>query len=158
MTAPVAGSRTTPGGIPLRDGHPTKIAFAADPDVSFWEKTVKPPALDGGDPIDLTTMHNTTYRTNGPRALLTLGEVSVTAEYDPNVYNNIIALINVETTVTILFADGSTLAFFGFLRTFDPQEISEGNPPLASISITPTNWDPVAHVEAGPVLTSAAGT
>lgn len=158
MAAPSPSARIDPVGIKLDDGYRCLIALAADLDVSFWEKTVQPPGVDGGDSIEQTTMHNDDWRTMSARALKTLTESSATVAYDPNVYNNILALINVETTVTIHFPDGSTLAFYGYLQKFEPSELQEGEQPEASITIVPTNFDPAAKVEAAPVLTSVAGT
>ena len=158
MAAPSVTARSAPVGIKLDDGYSTKIAFAADPDVSFWEKTVKPPGIDGGDAIDQTTMHNTAYRTSAARALKTLTDSSSTVAYDPAVYTQILALINVEGSITIHFPDGSTLAFYGFLKSFEVNDHTEGEQPEATISIVPTNFDPTNKVEAAPVLTSVAGT
>lgn len=159
MAAPATTARVTPAGIRLRDGFPSKIAFAKDSDVSFWEITVKPPGLDGGDAIDIDTMFNTTYSMRAEQALIMLTEGQVEAAYDPNVINNIISnLINQNGSITIHFKDGSTLDFFGYLRTFDPQPLQKGQMPRATIAFTPTNYDPVNNVEAGPVLTSVAGT
>ncbi len=153
MAAPATTARSTPLGIPLGDGYSTKIAFAADADVSFWEKTVGPPGLDGGDAIETTTMHNSTYRTFGARSLITLSESSTTVAYDPDLYDEAIALINVEGAITVHFPDGSTLDFFGFLRTFEPGDNEEGTQPEATLTIQPTNWDPANNVEAAPVMT-----
>lgn len=158
MAAPVAVARQAPAGIRLDDGFSTKISFAQDPDVSFWEMTVQPPGIDGGDAIETTTMHNTAWRTMSARQLKTLTEASVTAAYDPNVFNNILTLINFETTVTVHFPDGSTLAFYGYLKSFEPGDNTEGEMPEATVTIVPTNYDPVNRVEAAPVLTSVAGT
>lgn len=158
MSAPSTTARQTPTGLRLTDGFPTKIAFAADPDVSFWEMTVKPPGLDGGDAVNTTTMHNVTWRTMAPRQLVTLTDSSTTVAYDPDLYNQILALLNVVTSITVHFPDGSTLDFFGFLRKFEAQELKEGEMPQATVDIVPTNYDPVAGTEQAPVLTSAAGT
>lgn len=158
MAAPTPTARQNPAGIKLDDGFSTVITFAADPDVSFWEKTVTPPGIDGGDAIETSTMHNDVWRTMAPRQLKTLTESSSTVAYDPNVFNNILSLINVRTTVTVTFPDGSTLAFYGYLRSFEPNEMSEGEQPEATVNITPTNFDHVNKVEASPVLTSVAGT
>lgn len=158
MAAPTPSARQTPAGIKLEDGHSTLIAFAADPDVSFWEKTVKPPGIDGGEAIETTTMHNTNWRTMVSRQLKTLTPCSGKAAYDPNVVNNLNDLINVQTTITIHFPDTSTLAFYGFLQSVEFDEMSEGTQPELSYTIVPTNYDPVNKVEAGPVLTSAEGT
>lgn len=154
MAAPTPTARATPGGIPLKDGHSTKITLASDTDISFWEKQVQPPGIDGGDPVERTTMHNTSWRTFGPRSLKTLTEAQVTAEYDPDVYSQIVAIVNVETTVTVTFKDGSTVAFYGYLRSFEPQEVEEGEPPMCEIVIQPTNWDPANNEEAGPAVAS----
>lgn len=158
MAAPAASVRSQPAGIKLKDGYKTVITFAADVDIEFWEKTVKPPGIDGGDHIEQTTMHNTSWRTMAPRSLRTLTESTTKAAYDPVLYTSILALINLETTVTVRFPDGSTLAFYGYLQKFEPDDLAEGTQPEATITITPTNFDPVNHVEASPVLVAVAGT
>lgn len=158
MAAPTPTARVTPDGIELKDGYQTLITIAVDSNINFWEKTVKPPGFDGGDKIDITTMHNTLYRTFIPRALLTLTEVTTTALYDPILYDEAIAACNVATTITVRFTDLSTIAFFGYLRLFDPQDVEEGSPPECQITIEPTNYDPANNVEEAPVMTLVAGT
>lgn len=158
MAAPVAAARVTPLGIMLENSHSTKIAITADPDISFWEVDVTPPGIDGGEPIDVTTMHNTSVRTRAPRALKDFTEGQTTVGYDPNIFNNALAVVNVETTITVHFPDGSTLAFFGYLRTFTPAGMSgDGTFPTATVVFTPTNRDSSGS-EQSPVLTSVAGT
>ena len=158
MAAPSPTARGTPAGIPLRDGYQALITFVTNDVIKFWEKNVKPPGVDGGDAIPTTTMHNTTYRTFDARSLSELTDVTTTVAYDPAVYDEILALVNVRTTVTVTFADGSTICFFGFLRLFDASDLEEGTQPEASITIKPTNWDPSNNVEAGPVVDEVAGT
>ena len=162
MAAPVAAAaRINPssvGEIPLDDGFSTQIAFATDTDVAFWEKSVQPPGLDGGDPIETTTMLNALWRTLRARKLVTLTEIVVVASYDPVVYTQVLALVNREDTVTLFFPDDSTLAFFGYLRMFTPSPHVEGSPPEANITIQPTNWDYNNDVEEAPVLVETAGT
>ena len=159
MATPATTSRSTPAGKILEDGHSTVIAFARDVDVSFWEKTTQPPGMEGGDPIDITTMHNSTWRTMAPRSLITLTPFTVTAGYDPNVYNNILNnLLNQSGSITVHFPDGSTLDFYGYLQTFEPQANAEGTHPECNITIVPTNYDPTNDVEEAPVLTEVAGT
>ena len=158
MAAPTVTARQVPVGIPYKDGFPTTIAFALDPDISFWEISVTPPAIEGGDPIDQTTMHNTTWRTQAPRSLASLEELSLTVAYDERCYDQILAILNENGAITVHFPDGATLAFYGYLKRFEPQENQEGERPTANITITPTNWDPDNNVEEGPVLTAAAGT
>lgn len=155
---PTTTPRVTPTGIKIDDGHSTKIAFSRNPDINFWEKTVTPPGIDGGDAIDTTTMHNVTWRTFSPRKLKTLTEMKTEVQYDPIAYDELRDLINVEDSITVTFPDGSTLSFFGYLKSFEPGELSEGEPPMATITIQPTNQDPTTGAEAAPVLVSVAGT
>ena len=147
-------ARQTPGGIMLEDGYSTKIAFAADPDISFWEKTVTPVGIDGGDAIEITTMHNTSWRTMAARQLKTMTNVSLTVAYDPQVYYQIAALVNVEGLITLHFPDASTIDFYGFLKSFTPSEHAEGTHPEATIEIVPTNRHSTTGVETSPVYKS----
>lgn len=158
MAAPSATVRQTPSGRWLKDGYQVLVTFALDPDISLWEKTVTPPGMDGGDAIDQTTQHNADWRTSAPRGLVTLTESTFTAAYDPACYSQLLAILNRETTITERFADGSTIAYYGFLRVFQPDAMSEGTQPEATVTITPTNWDPSGNTEEGPTITSVAGT
>lgn len=158
MAAPAITARVEPTGIMLQDGFPTIIAFAANPSVNLWEVTVKPPGIDGGDAIDVTTMHNTTWRVRRARRLKTLTDSTFTAGYDPNAFAQTLALCNVEGAITIHWPDGGTYSFFGYMQKFEPNEVKEGDFPTAQVTIVPTNYDPVGHVEAGPVEVDALGT
>jgi hypothetical protein len=152
----MATARVTPVGARLQDGFSSKIAFAADANVSFWERTVTPPGVDGGDAIDTSTMHNVTWRTMASRALKTLTDSSITAAYDPQVFDQIVALINVEGLITVHFPNGDTLDFYGFLKSFTPGELTEGEMPEAEITIVCTNYNPLTAMESSPTLTQTA--
>lgn len=158
MAAPSASARVDPSGIKLKDGYSSLITFARDTNAALWEKTVTPPGVDGGDAIEQTTMHNDDWRTFAPRSLKTLTEHTFTAAYDPVFYTDVLSLVNFEDTITVTFPDGSTLAFFGYLKMFEPGELVEGEQPEATVTIVPTNWDSANDVEAAPVMTSVAGT
>lgn len=144
-------ARVTPVGIHLDDGHSTKIAFAADSNLSIWEKTVKPFGFDSGEVIDVTTMFNVTVRTKVLRQLYDLTPITGTAGYDPSVLDQILALAGVNGWVTIHHPNGDTWDFVGGLQMFDPPEHTEGEFPLASYTIVPTNR--LAGVETIPVFT-----
>lgn len=158
MAAPSPTARGTPAGIKLSDGYQTLITFARFPTIAFWEKHVQPPGVDGGDKVEQTTMHNTAWRTFRPRHLITLTDSKVRVAYDPSALNNIISMINADDTITCRFPDGSTLAFYGYLKSFEPQECKEGEQPEADVMIVPTNYDATNNVEAAPFLTSVTGT
>ena len=156
--APVALARSSPGGIMLEDGYQALVTFKSDPDFEVWEKTVQPPGLDGGDAIDTTTMHNVEWRSTTPRALKTMTSFKMKCAYDPIIYTSLTNSINVETTITVRFADGTTLAFYGFLQSVEFDELAEGTHPECTITVTPTNSDPTTGDEEDPVLTNVSGT
>jgi len=158
MAEPTVTSRVVPTGIMLKDGFSTVIAFELDPDVCLWEKTVTPPGEDGGEPIETTTMLNTLWRTFEPRKLLTLTPCEFTAGYDPLAYTQLQSLINKNGSITATLPDGSTISFYGYLQKFDIQSHEEGKMPEANCTIQPTNYDPTAHVEAGPKVVEVSGT
>ena len=157
MAAPVATVRQTPAGKKLQDGYQCLITFEADPDVALWEKSIQPPGFDGGEKIDQTTMHNTEFKTFSPQTLIEVTDSQTTAAFDPRVYTQIRLLINVETTITITFPNGDTLAFFGYLQKFEVNEMSQGEQPEATVTIVATNKDSLG-IEQAPVLTEFAGT
>lgn len=151
MAAPTPTARVTPDGTKLKNGYRTLITFATDPNIALWEKGVTPPGFDGGDAVDNTTMWNDELRTFSPASLSTMTESSGRCAYDPAVYDQIMALLNVETTITVTFPDGSTLAFYGYLRVFEPGELQDGEQPEANFTIQPTNADPTTGDEELPV-------
>lgn len=159
MANPVTTTRTTPPGVYLKDGFSTKVAFNRLPAALFWEIEVQPPGVEGGDPIQTSTMHNTLWRTMQARSLRTLTPFAVVCAYDPKFHDQAVAtLINDDGSITTRHSDGSTLDFFGFLQNFIPQSNKEGEMPTANLQIVPTNYDSVNRVEAGPVLTEVTGT
>ena len=161
MAAPTHTARSSrvPSGIKMDDGYQTLIAFNRAPTIGFWEKTVKPPGLDGGDKIDTTTMHNADWRTFAPRALVTMTDMQTTVAYDPVIYDTVVqVLLNAEGSITVHFPDGSYVSFFGFLKSFEVNDHVEGQQPEATVMITPTNQDPTTGTEQGPVLVSVGGT
>lgn len=151
-------NRQTPAGTKLDDGFSIKIAFAVDPDISFWEKTVTPPGIDGGDKIPTTTQHNVAWRTFAARALKELTDGSINAAYDPEVIEQINSIINQPGEITIHFPDTSKLVVYGYLKSFTPAALSEGEQPTADITIVFTNYNPNTGAEVGPVFIDNSGT
>jgi hypothetical protein len=157
--APAPTNRTKPSGFKLEDGYRTLMTLSLDPAVQIWEKTVKPPGVDGGDPIPQTTMHNDHWRTFAPKALKTLTEVTGKAGYDPQVYLFLFASVNIPCTITITFPQHGQLAFYGFLQKVEIDEHAEGTMPEMTYTIGITNVDFANNfVEEGPVYVPSPGT
>lgn len=146
-------TRATPSGAYLNDGYSTKIAFALDSDIEFWEKSVQPPGLDIGDKIETTSMLNTEWKTFAAQSLKTLTDSTVTASYDPLLYSSIQNLIGKNGWITVHFPNGDKLDFVGYLQSFVPQSHEIGAQPTCSIKINPTNQ--LLGVETDPVYTAA---
>lgn len=157
---PVATARQTPTGIRLEDGYQSFVTFANNPDLCLWEKTVKPPGLDGGDKIPTTTMHNTARRTFAARNLYEASDSSFKFGYDPNAFSAAEARgqINVETTITITFPDGSTYADYGYLQKIEFDDLAEGTNPEGTATIVFTGEDPTTGAESAPAYTNVSGT
>jgi hypothetical protein len=151
-------ARVAPVGIMLEDGYKTLFAFSLDPNISVWEKVVKPMGLDAGDMIDQTTMHNTRFRTSAPRSLITTTPMTAKVGYDPDAYNQVQAIIGREGTITEHLPDGSASTYFGVVKSFIPNDHSEGTSPEADMEIHATHRDPTTGAETGPVFRSAPGT
>lgn len=166
MAAPALTPRGVPNGIPLTNGHKTLITFGSVPRIALWEKPTKPPGVNGGDAIDITTMHNNLWNQMAPRALQTLTEVTSTVAYDPAVYEDIVAIVNVVDEITITHSNGDQLGFWGFLRIAEATENAvDGQQPEMQITITPAMYDPTdagilvgGFDEVGPVISSTPGT
>lgn len=125
----------------LKDGFSTKVVFSLVPLAKVRAKRVTPPGLDGGGPIATDTMHNTATRTKSPKALITMTSLVFSAKYDPAAYDDMLLMINVNQLIEVDFPDGSILQFWGYVDKFMPGEHVEGDMPLATITIEPTNED-----------------
>jgi hypothetical protein len=135
----------------LTDGFSTTISFAQGA-ITVEEISVTPPGVEGGGENDTTTMQNSAWRTRQPKKLKTLSESSVTVSYDVAAYSQIIAQVNVNQLITITFPDATTLAFWGWIDTFVPGELVEGEQPTAEMTIIPSNQN-ASGVETAPVVT-----
>lgn len=136
----------------IDDGFSTTISFESNASVLFYEKTVTPPGIEGGGEIDTTTMRNTAWRTKAAKQLKSLTNASITVAYDPEVYDDILEMIQINQEITITFPDASTLVFYGWIDTFAPGALTEGEQPTAEITIIPSNQDE-SGTETAPVYT-----
>lgn len=162
-TAPTPTARGTPTGIPLYEGIPVKVTLSLNTTISWWEKTVKGSGLDKGPMIDISTQFNTARMTFYPRLLAKNDDVVIEAAWDPNVYNQFETICASPATaatniVTETYPDGSTYCYYAAPYKLERVVMKPGEQPMINVTLCVTNYDPVAHVEAPPVLTSVPGT
>jgi len=137
----------------IDDGFSTTITFSAGTSgvtLLLWEKEVTPPGASMGGGNDVTTMRNTAWRTISPKHLMTLTECSCVVAYNPEVYDEIIAMLGTNQSIIITFPDDSTLTWWGFIDSFTPGAIVEGEQPTADLAMVPTNQNG-SQVETAPV-------
>lgn len=158
MAAPTATARVLPTAIRLDDGFQSVVTFSENPSLAIYEKSVQPPAMDGGDPIQTSTMLNSAYETKKPQCLVGHDDGSVVAAYDPAVLSDIQDMINVEQAITYTYPDGSQYIHWGYIRRAEPSPLVKGEQPEITLTIVVTNWDPIHCVEAGPVFVDGTGS
>lgn len=157
MTAPTPTARQTPPGRKFGSGYPILITFSLDPDIDIWETKVKPFGLQGDDPNDTTNMHNVQWRTKSPKTLMSGTDVTVNCQVAAGTIVQMEAMINVPQTITEHYPNGATLCYYGFVKSYEPGEFSEAVPE-GTVTIIPTNQDPVTCNEEGPLYTPGTGT
>lgn len=124
----------------IDDGFSTTYEFSENPTIKIWEIDVTPPGWDGGGPIMTETMRNTELRTKIPKQLKTLTESTITVAYAISALEDIVDMINVNQEITITFPGGNgEMTFWGYINTFQPGALSEGNRATATMQIIPTN-------------------
>ncbi len=129
----------------LNDGFSTVVTVSLTPSLilTLREKEVQPPDLDGGGPIETTTMRNTLVRTKQPKKLTTIGDLVMHCQYDPAEYAAFILGHGQRIGFcSVTFPDGSTLGFFGWVESFKPSSHKEGEFPTAEVKIIPSNQLP----------------
>jgi len=138
----------------IDDGFATLVAFSDYPNIKFWEKEVTPPSISGGGANDVTTMRNTALRTKSPKKLKSMGDMTLTASYDPAVYVDLFDMVNHNQEITITWPDDDTYTFWGWVDEFKPNPVKEGEQPTASVTIICSNHDDDLN-EVEPVFVAA---
>lgn len=158
MTAPSPTPRVTPTGNMLENGYQSLVTISGDTDIDLWEKTVTAPGYDGGDAINITTMHNQNVITKDLNALFEVTDITMVCAYARSSYGQVVALINVNGVITIRLPDGGTWCAYGGLRSFIPNALERGNQPEATVVLVITNVDPATGAEELPVVSVGVGS
>lgn len=158
MANPTATTRILPGGVRLDNGWPTTIAFASNPSIEIYEKSIQPARISVGDPIMTDTMLNVVAVTKAPPCLEDWGDIVVVAAYDPSVMDELRTLLGQIDSVTINFPEGTQYVFWAYLGSIEFSPLVKNTQPEVTLTITVTNWDPIRCVEALPVINQGTGS
>jgi hypothetical protein len=158
MANPSISFRVIPIAVRLDVGYQAVIAWHSVTNLAVFEKTLQPPALDGGDPIMTTTQLNENYESKAPQRLRGHGDGVVVAAYDPHVFSTLEGLINVPDSITWGWPDGSAVAYWSYLRKVEFTAMEKGSQPEMTLTIVVTDWDPINCVTAGPVYLQGTGS
>lgn len=142
----------------IDNGFSTTLEFDENPTLEFYEVEVQPPGWDGGDPINTSTMRNTTLETFTPAALMTMTEITVSVAYTSDIFHlttGVKAMVNINQEVILTLPDGATVTFWGYVRSFIPPTHVKNVRPMAGLRVVPTNTND-SKVETLPVFAAAA--
>ncbi len=120
--------------------EPSGTTLSITADGSTWNIfgiEITPPAWDGGDAIDITTLGNTEFKTKMAQTLKDIGECSFSSHYDPSIFAS--APINKNGRVTINIPHWGTLSFYGYLKSLEPQALTVGDAAKMNGTIIVTN-------------------
>lgn len=148
-----------PTGTRLTSQHPNYITFALAPNFPLWEVSTKPPGVSFGGENETTTQRNNVWRSYQPKHLRRLTPLTGRCSYAASIFTNIHNIGGKNQLITRTFSDGATLAFWGWLDTFEPEEdnISEDGQPTATFTVIPSNQDNTG-AEVAPVFTAGTTT
>ena len=130
----------------MTDGFSTTIQFpdaaGAIAGVLFKEKTVKPFGLDSRGPIDTTSMRNLALVTKVPKKLIDVTQMTLTVQWDPAIYGtllNVTGIMRINQRVYVRFPNSEIWSIYGWCDKFDPQDNTEGEVPMANMTIEVSN-------------------
>ena len=138
----------------MKDGFKTLVEFSLDDNIQLYETSVKVPGLSAGGPIDTTTMRNVRNRTMCPKSLITTTQLNITGGWNPELYNEMEAMVGVNQEISIVLPTEDTIIVWGWIDSFEPSPLEEGEFPTVDlvVEISNQNDDEVPPTEQGPIL------
>jgi len=113
--------------------------------------------IDGGEKLDASCLDNTEWMTFLPQTLKLVPDMGFTAKFDPAEWTALKDEVNVNQLLTIAFDyqgnDLGSIAFWGYLKAFTPNEGAIGTRWEATGTIVVTNMN-ASDVETGPVYSA----
>ena len=139
MTIAIGG--TEPVGVTVAIGS-----------ASFCLTEIQFPGVDGGEPIDVTTLCNTAWITKQAPKLKEVPNWTASLLYIASEYDNIIALINVNSVCVITVPTVATITFYGYIKSFIPQQTGKGAVASANAEFVVSCVKTTDSAETGPVV------
>jgi hypothetical protein len=146
-----------PAGKPLPDGYSARFTFDDFPAIELFMKQPTPIGFEGGGANPQSTMENVKFRTQRPKKLITVTGSSITCAYDPKFLDTLITtnggMLLHNQLCHVEYGDGSKHNFWGWLESFKPGALQEGQQPEATVMVEVSNLN-VSGVETGPTYTA----
>lgn len=139
-------------------GAPVYIVFASNTALDIWEKGITPGGASMDDRKDNSSFHNTKWRTKTPGRLATAEDITVQAGYDPDQLQDIIDLLGLRDTITLVLPTGTRVAFYGWLDAYSFNEHNENDDPMITLTIAQGHQDWDTCEEEPPVIDAGTGT
>lgn len=115
----------------LTDGQGIRIVLV-NQGLVFYEKSVQPSGVEGGDPINITTNDNTAYESQAPRTLRMRMQSQSVVTYDSTDKAAYEAAVDQSDSIRIDYPDDTTELYVGWLRSFIPDSAENGSQPQAT--------------------------
>jgi hypothetical protein len=148
----------------LKDGYGIAMTFGTGESstdhsgitLSVDPNSITPPGAAGGDAIGTTTHSNSAWQTKSPQSLLEAMDGAFTAAYDPDAWDDIVALINDNVLITFVFPDGESVAVYGYVQSFVPNAFVPGEMPTAECVVVITNRNHNTGLEVAPAYSASS--
>jgi hypothetical protein len=127
----------------MKDGYSTLVQLNGGLLTFIHEKTVTPVGFLDRGTIDTTTMRNSDVLTHALKQLYDLTDLTFKAAFGGGSgLNEALTQLQVNQEIEILFPAGfGSITFWGGLTGCVPDEHSEGNQPMVTVTIKPTLED-----------------
>lgn len=164
MAAPTYTARTDPSNTAtqrrLTRGHRSTLAFSSSAACAAWEVDVGMFGLDQGEPIKISTQHNDTWHQFTHQVLVEATPFDTTFMYDPIIFNQYMTSLRFNQAITRHMPDGSYFIFWGFCQNIklDPHPNEGAEPPMGTMTVIVSNYDPSDASEHGYVYVGVTGT
>jgi len=123
----------------LQDGFRTLVSFNLNPNLSIWQKRIKPWGFDAGGGINTSSMRNASFHTMFPKTLIKITDLTIAAAYDPNLYPEYMAISRLIAGIITTYPDSAILTVYGWLDKIEPSEHTEGEQPMMTLTAIAAN-------------------